>query len=82
MTQEEFIDKHGKETWKQLVEPKQLHERNEVLRANANAIVHCDVILPMLSLLGFKTGSLLRAKHIIKNVLSETEEPVRDMTGY
>ncbi len=64
MTKEEFVVLHGDEAWEKLVRPKQ-EGGTAVQRQHANAIVHFDVIMPTLRLLGVPARGILEARALI-----------------
>ena len=47
MTREEFVELHGEQLWENLVLPTQ-RLSNDVLRNNVNAVIHHDVLMPLL----------------------------------
>jgi hypothetical protein len=65
MTRDEFIGLHGEQAWERLVWPMQ-ENGSGIQRNNANIIVHHDVIMPVLKLLGISAPGLLRASEFIK----------------
>jgi hypothetical protein len=46
MQQREFVELHGSDLWKQEVEPRQREGNPDHIRANANILVHNDMVLP------------------------------------
>jgi hypothetical protein len=52
MTRDEFIELHGEELWKLLVEPLQKYGEFNYQRDNANIIVHNDVLMPLMERMG------------------------------
>ncbi len=62
MSRLEFINLNGVAAWRDMVRPKQLSDHPH----NANHIVHHNVIMPVLKLLGYPQASgLLEAKKLI-----------------
>lgn len=62
MSKLEFISLNGIAAWRDLVRPRQLSEHP----FNANYIVHHNIIVPVLKLLGYPQASgLLEAKKLI-----------------
>jgi hypothetical protein len=76
MTRDEFVTFHGAEAWDRLVKSQQdlMHDfpcecpHCHAVAANANAIAHHDVVMPVLSLLGLKGVGLVEARAILERL--------------
>ena len=60
MTHDEFKQTHGEESWTALVEPRTRAPFPTKLRGRACDMVHVDIIMPVLHLLGFRHATGLR----------------------
>jgi hypothetical protein len=76
MTRDEFVTFHGAEAWDRLVKSQQDLMRDfpcdclycYSVASNANAIAHYDVVMTVLSLLGFKGVGLVEARAILERL--------------